>query len=226
MKPSSKKHQSRQSKPEKKAASTSVRTKGDGFAPDNRSGSDDSSRSGLEINERAGQYEVQRFPIAGFGNVKGWQGSFQGDAKIGQLSSKEAIKFIHVFGQPALKTHLDEIAAVRNGIDYADFKVVYNLFDFSNKKWAEILGIGERSIQLLLKEKKAIDSKKSEKLIAFILFVRKGIYVFEDFSRFNDWLFYKSPVLKGSAPIDYVDTIQGIEMLEEQLFAIETGNLA
>ncbi len=226
MKPSSKKNQSRQVKPEKKAASTSVRTKGDGFAPDNHPGNHDSSRSGLEFNDRVAQYEVQHFPMAGFGNVKGRQGASQRGAKSGQLSSKEAIKFIHVFGQPVLRTRMDEIAAIRNGIDYADFRVVYNLFDFSNKKWAEILGIGERSIQLLLKEKKAIDSKKSEKLIAFILFVRKGIYVFEDFSRFNDWLFYKSPVLKGSAPIDYVDTIQGIEMLEEQLFAIETGNLA
>lgn len=226
MKPSSKKNQPRQSKPEKTSAPTSVRTKDDGFAPDNRSGSDDSSRSGLEFNERVAQYEVQHFPMAGFGNVKGRQGASQKGAKSGQLSSKEAIKFIHVFGPPVLRTRMDEIAAVRNGIDYADFKVVYNLFDFSNKKWAEILGIGERSIQLLLKEKKAIDSKKSEKLIAFILFVRKGISVFEDFSRFNDWLFYKSPVLKGSAPIDYVDTIQGMAMLEEQLFAIETGNLA
>lgn len=226
MKPPVKKDQSRQNKPEKKAASTSVRKKSGALAPDKRPGSDNSSRSGLEINERAAQYEVQQIPIAGVGSVIGGQKSSQRNANPGQLSSKEAIKFIHVFGKPVLRTRLDEIAAVRNGIDYADFNVVYNLFDFSNKKWAEILGIGERSVQLLLKEKKAIDSKKSEKLIAFVLFVRKGLHVFEDFSRFNDWLYYKSPALNGSAPIDYLDTIQGIEMLEEQLFAIETGNLA
>lgn len=140
-------------------------------------------------------------------------------------SSINTIKFYQAFGKSIVNSEFNEIDSARNGIQYSEFEIVYDLFDFSNKKWAEILGIGERSIQAIIKEKKPLDLRKSEKLIAFISLVRYGIHVFGNLSHFKEWLFYKSPALEGLAPIHYLDTFQGIEMLKEQLFGIETGNL-
>jgi uncharacterized protein (DUF2384 family) len=55
--------------------------------------------------------------------------------------------------------------------------------------------------------------------------VEYALDVLGDETRFTAWLNYQSPALQGKAPIEYVDTFQGINMLKEQLFKIETGNL-
>ena len=80
-------------------------------------------------------------------------------------------------------------------------------------------------MQNIIKEKRNLDQNKSEKLLSFLTLVEYALDVLGDETRFTAWLNYKSPGLHGKAPIEYVDTFQGISMLKEQLFKIETGNL-
>lgn len=120
---------------------------------------------------------------------------------------------------------IHSIAFVRNGFNFNDFKLVYDLIDLSNNKWAEIIGISERTMQHILKEKKNLDQNKSEKLMAFLSLVGYALDVLGDHNNLIEWLNYKSPILSGKTPLDYVDTFQGINMLREQLFKIESGNL-
>lgn len=127
--------------------------------------------------------------------------------------------------QPSSNVVIDSIAFVRNGVNFNDFKLVYDLIDLSNNKWAEIIGISERTMQHILKEKKNLDQNKSEKLMAFLSLVGYALDVLGDHNNLIEWLNYKSPILSGKTPLDYVDTFQGINMLREQLFKIESGNL-
>ncbi len=120
---------------------------------------------------------------------------------------------------------INTIQSVRSGVNFDDFKQVYDLVKLTNNKWAEIMGISERTMQSVLKEKKNLDQNKSEKLIAFLLLVEYAMEVLGNHNYMMEWLKYKSPALLGNAPVDYLDTFQGITMLKEQLFKIETGNL-
>ncbi len=120
---------------------------------------------------------------------------------------------------------IEVVKSVRKGIDFNKFYFYYKNLPLTNKKWAEILGVSEKTIQTLVKNKRSLDSKKSEKLLAFLLLVQYGIEVFGSIESFKEWLLYKTPALKNNAPIDFLDTVQGISMLKEQIFKIETGNL-
>jgi len=81
-------------------------------------------------------------------------------------------------------------------------------------------------MQSILKEKRNLDQNKSEKLVAFLMLVEYALDVLGDHNNMMEWLNYKSPALNGYTPLDYTDTFQGITMLKEHLFKIETGNLA
>ena len=120
---------------------------------------------------------------------------------------------------------IDTIESVRSGVSHKDFKTIYNLLNLSNKKWAEILGVVEKTIQTIIKNESQLKRKTAEKFLSFLLLVKYGIEVFGSQESFEEWLVYKTYNLKNKAPIDYLDTVQGINMLKEQIFKIETGNL-
>ncbi|MGB0880883.1 MAG: antitoxin Xre/MbcA/ParS toxin-binding domain-containing protein [Polaribacter sp.] len=167
-------------------------------------------------------------------DLKGKEKSFEGKGIIGvkkgkitriaegyiATKSKENDKKIFSY------TPIDTIESVRNGIDNKDFKIIYDLLNFSNKKWAEILGVTEKTVQkTIIKEEKPLKQKTAEKFLSFLLLVKYGIEVFGSQESFHEWLNYKAYNLNNKAPIEYVDTVQGIGMLKEQIFKIETGNL-
>jgi len=121
---------------------------------------------------------------------------------------------------------INAVDSVRCGVNFKDFKNLLDLIQLPNSKWAEIIGVSERTMQSILKEKRNLDQNKSEKLVAFLMLVENAIDVLGDQNNLIEWLHYKSSALNGKTPLDYVDTFQGINMLREQLFKIETGNLA
>jgi putative toxin-antitoxin system antitoxin component (TIGR02293 family) len=131
-----------------------------------------------------------------------------------QSGSKLTLKY------PTIAT----VESARNGTKFGSFKNIYDLLKLANSKWAEIIGVSDRTMQNLLKQEKDLDQNKSEKLLAFLTMVQYAIEVFGSKSNFKEWLFYKSPILNGKAPVEYVDTFQGISMLREHLFKIESGN--
>jgi len=124
-----------------------------------------------------------------------------------------------------LPTRYNIIESVRNGTDFKYFKDVFDFIELPTSKWAEIIGVSERTMQSILKEKKDLDQNKSEKLVAFLMLIEYAIEVLGDHTNMMEWLNYKAPALNGQTALDYVDTFQGITMLKEQLFKVETGNL-
>ncbi|MEM6718439.1 MAG: antitoxin Xre-like helix-turn-helix domain-containing protein [Bacteroidota bacterium] len=121
---------------------------------------------------------------------------------------------------------IDTITSARNGVKFNDFKNIYDLMKLPNNKWAEIMGVSERTMQSILKEKRNLDQNKSEKLISFLTLIEYALDVLGNKENVQEWLHYKSPALQGKAPVEYVDTFQGITMLREELFKIDSGNLA
>lgn len=118
------------------------------------------------------------------------------------------------------------IKSIRSGFNFKHFKHTYDLINLPTSKWAEIIGVSERTMQSILKEKRNLDQNKSEKLAAFLMLIEYATNVLGNHTNMMEWLHYKAPALKGQSPLDYIDTFQGITMLKEHLFKVETGNLA
>ena len=71
-----------------------------------------------------------------------------------------------------------------------------------------------------------LDATTSEKLLKLFALYDKGLTVFATSEEFNEWLSTQSFGLGGQVPETLLDTITGINMVNEELVNIEYGDLA
>ena len=126
----------------------------------------------------------------------------------------------------------DEIKAislvemVRNGVRFDAFDTFANRSPFSLHEWSGYLHLSERTMQRYRSEKKIFDPLQSEKIIEIALFYNKGVEVFGSAEKFDSWLETESLALGGIKPKMLLDNSFGINLLKDELTAIEYGILA
>lgn len=118
------------------------------------------------------------------------------------------------------------IKMVRDGIGFAAFDKFANKSPFSSNEWSTYLHLSERTMQRYRNEKRTFDPLQSEKIIEIALFYNKGVEVFGTAEKFNSWLETENLVLGNTKPKMLLDNTFGINMLRDELSAIEYGILA
>jgi putative toxin-antitoxin system antitoxin component (TIGR02293 family) len=127
---------------------------------------------------------------------------------------------------------VDEINAlslvnmVRRGIGFKAFDKFANKSPFSQNEWSTYLHLSERTMQRDRSEQKTFDPLQSEKIIEIALFYNKGVEVFGSAEKFNSWLDTNNLALGQMKPKMLLDNSFGINMLRDELTAIEYGILA
>ena len=118
------------------------------------------------------------------------------------------------------------IKMVRNGVGFAAFDKFANKSPFSINEWSTYLHLSERTMQRYRSEKRTFDPLQSEKIIEIALFYNKGVEVFGTPEKFNSWLETDNLALSKMKPKMLLDNTFGINMLTDELTAIENGILA
>lgn len=118
------------------------------------------------------------------------------------------------------------VKIVRNGVGFAAFDRFANKSPFSNNEWSTYLHLSERTMQRYRIEKRTFDPLQSEKIIEIALFYNKGIEVFGSAEKFDSWIETDSLALGNIKPKMLLDNSFGINMLRDELTAIEYGILA
>ncbi|MEB2776958.1 antitoxin Xre/MbcA/ParS toxin-binding domain-containing protein [Algoriphagus sp. D3-2-R+10] len=118
------------------------------------------------------------------------------------------------------------ISLVRQGVSFEEFDKFASKSAFSSSEWSEFLHISERTMQRYHKEKKSFDSLQSEKIIEIALLQKRGVEVFGNKSKFQNWLETPCLALGDLEPKSYLDSSFGITLLKDELTRIEYGVLA
>ena len=112
---------------------------------------------------------------------------------------------------------------IREGIPYSLFNVISKLAPFNIDVWANLLNVSTKSLQRYKESNATFKPIHSEKIIEMAEVTSRGISVFGDVEKFNDWLNTPSFALGGKQPFDLLGNSYGKDLVMAELSAIDHG---
>jgi len=100
------------------------------------------------------------------------------------------------------------------------------LSGFTYEEFQETFKTTVKTIQNYAVQDLKLDAPLSEKLLKSFALFHKGTEIFGSVKAFTEWLNTSSVGLGNQIPFDLMDTITGIDLIEEELIRIEYGALA
>ncbi len=123
-----------------------------------------------------------------------------------------------------------DLSIVQNSNDGMDASIFFELVEISginrNVLAEEIFDVSVKTMLRYKKEKKKLSPRNSEIALKILNLFERGIQIFSSVESFNAWLNKAAYGLGGKIPISLMNTITGIDLIEEELIRIEFGALA
>jgi putative toxin-antitoxin system antitoxin component (TIGR02293 family) len=124
-----------------------------------------------------------------------------------------------VYGlQRELKTNTD--------LNFNDFQKIASKVDFTQKEWADILHLSERTLQRYSHDNSSFNSNVVDRLVQIKKVIQRGHEVFGSYEKFNLWIRGNPYMLEGQLSIHSLASIEGINNVLTQLGRIEHGIFA
>lgn len=115
---------------------------------------------------------------------------------------------------------------ISRDISFNDFKKVASKVDFTQKEWADILHISERTLQRYAHNDGSFSSGAMDRIYQIHKVFQRGKEVFGSYQKFNLWLRDNPYMLEGRLSIHSLASIEGIHNVLTQLGRIEHGIFA
>jgi len=128
--------------------------------------------------------------------------------------------------QPFFRNNISLLNKARSGLQP---QAVLDFMDVSNLSAAAIESAFNKSMktfQNYLNKKINLDIATSEKLLKLFALYSRGIEVFGSVDAFSEWLSRPAYGLGKKVPLQILDTITGVDLVNEELLRIEYGDLA
>lgn len=117
----------------------------------------------------------------------------------------------------------EQIGLLRHGIAVTAVEHLGEAMNVPKSRMADYLGVSLRHLQR--NREGRLDRHQSEHLVAMASLFAQGIRYFGSREQFMDWLDSEHPAL-GGKPASYLDTITGIQFVQERLSRMAHGDLA
>ncbi|MEX0813283.1 MAG: antitoxin Xre/MbcA/ParS toxin-binding domain-containing protein [Chitinophagales bacterium] len=122
---------------------------------------------------------------------------------------------------------LERVQLIRKGIPYASLEIISKKINSPVKSVLNIVGIPQTTYNKKKGSHSLLDSRDSELVLRISELIDFGIDVFnKEQEKFQRWLNKPNLSLGGSPPINFLDTISGINEVKSSLNRIEHGNFA
>lgn len=106
---------------------------------------------------------------------------------------------------------------------YKQFEKVANLIPFTQKEWANILHLSERTLQRYAKEGKHFEGIYVDRILHIEDLIQLGLQVFNSPEAFYDWLKQDKKIMGQVVGINALFSTRGIQELIDQLTRIQHG---
>lgn len=115
---------------------------------------------------------------------------------------------------------------ISKNISFNDFEKVSSKVDFTQKEWADILHISERTLQRYAHANGSFNTGIGDRIYQINKVFQRGKEVFGSYQKFNLWLRNKPYMLEGRLSLHSLASIDGIQKILTQLGRIEHGIFA
>lgn len=135
-------------------------------------------------------------------------------------------------------TPVDRIDLIRSGVNAADFKNFVSRLDIQQEKVFTMLDIATATVNRKASRNESLSREDSEKVVGMAKLIGQVEAMLEesgdpdlmhdfDAARWlTHWMEEPIPALGGATPADYMDTIEGQEMISRLLATMQTGAYA
>jgi uncharacterized protein (DUF2384 family) len=135
-------------------------------------------------------------------------------------------------------TPTDRIDLIRSGVNAADFKAFVGRLDIQQEKVFFMLDIATATVNRKASRNEALSREDSEKVLGMAKLIGQVETMLEasgdpdQMQNFNAarwltrWMEEPIPALAGASPSQYMDTIEGQEMISKLLAQMQTGAYA
>jgi putative toxin-antitoxin system antitoxin component (TIGR02293 family) len=135
-------------------------------------------------------------------------------------------------------TPVDRIDLIRSGVNAAEFKHFVSGLDIQQEKVFTMLDIATATVNRKASRNESLSREDSEKIVGMAKLIGQVEAMLEesgdpelmqdfDAARWlTHWMEEPIPALGGASPADYMDTIEGQEMISRLLATMQTGAYA
>ncbi len=138
--------------------------------------------------------------------------------------------FLH---DPILNYEADEQASIQEinlriekGFPYSVFEELAETLSLTNKEWASILAVSDRTLQRWYNDQPKIEGLTAERLFEIARLTVIALDVFTSGKEFVDWLRAPHPDFDNERPITLIRTHAGIEIVKSLMLRIMHGVVA
>lgn len=128
--------------------------------------------------------------------------------------------------QPLYANSISLLSSSKKGLAAKAAFDFLNLSGFSQEQFQGTFKTTVKTIQNYNRLDLKLDAALSEKLLKSFALFEKGISVFGSPEAFHDWLQVSAYGLGNQIPFEMMETITGINLIEEELIRLEYGDLA
>lgn len=131
-----------------------------------------------------------------------------------------------VVQEPDMTYTTGRFIPVDREINYNEFSKIAHKIPFTQKEWAGLLHISERTLQRYAKDNGNFNFGVTDRILQIDKVIKRGTDVFGSMNKFIAWLRDDPYMLEGRLSVQSLGSIEGINMVLTQLGRIEHGILA
>jgi len=128
--------------------------------------------------------------------------------------------------EPFFQNNISLLNKAKKGLQPEAVFDFISISDLPGKSIEHALNKSMKSFQNYKEKRTMLDTVTSEKLLKLFALYRKGAEVFGSIDDFSHWISRPAYGLGNQVPIDIIDTMTGIDLINEELVRIEYGDLA